>query len=376
MSHPVRKFRIAHLTSVHPRHDTRVFIKQCRSLANHGYAVTLIVADGKGDADEDGVSIVDVGKPAGRRQRIFGTTRRVFAQAIALDADLYHLHDPELLPAGLQLKKLGKKVIFDSHEDVPRQILGKPYIPSAARGLLSVAFDRYEHHACARLDGIIAATPFIRDKFLRMHPRVVDINNFPILGELETDQAWLNKPQEVCYIGGLGRIRGIMELVHACESLHTPARVNLAGRFSEPEVEKAAKARTGWQRINELGFLDRAGIRKTLARSVAGLVTLHPVINYLDALPVKMFEYMAAGIAVIASDFPLWREIVDGSECGLCVDPLDPMAIAGAIDYLVTNPDVAYRMGQNGRYAVATRYNWSIEERKLFDFYAAIVGEG
>jgi glycosyltransferase involved in cell wall biosynthesis len=85
-----------------------------------------------------------------------------------------------------------------------------------------------------------------------------------------------------------------------------------------------------------------------------------------------MFEYMAAGVPVIASHFPLWRQIVEGNACGICVDPLDPQAIAGAIDYLATHPEDAERMGRNGQRAVAAKYNWNIEEQKLLDFYAAL----
>ena len=123
---------------------------------------------------------------------------------------------------------------------------------------------------------------------------------------------------------------------------------------------------------NAPGHLDRDGIGRLLAASRAGLVTLHPTVNHLDALPVKMFEYMAAGIPVIASDFPLWRGIVDGAGCGLCVDPRDPAAIAAAIDYLAGHPEIARRMGENGRAAVHARYNWRTESTKLIAFYAQL----
>jgi glycosyltransferase involved in cell wall biosynthesis len=129
----------------------------------------------------------------------------------------------------------------------------------------------------------------------------------------------------------------------------------------------------GWQAVNEQGFVDRAGVRQVLGRSVAGLVTFHSLPNHIDAQPNKMFEYMSAGIPVIASDFPLWREIVLGNECGLCVDPMDAAAIAKAIDYLVQHPDEARQMGENGRRAVLERYNWSVEEAKLLGFYNQIL---
>jgi glycosyltransferase involved in cell wall biosynthesis len=361
--------KIVHLTSAHPRHDTRIFVKQCRSLAEHGYQVTLVVADDAGDSCPDGVRIVDAGRLPGRVNRVLRTTRRVFDQALRLDADIFHLHDPELIPAGLKLKRLGKKVIFDAHEDVPGQLLGKPYLGPIRRRLLSTSFSAYERYACRRFDGIIAATPFIRDKFLQINSSTVDVNNYPVVSEFDGAAQWADKSTRVCYVGNLTAMRGIRELVRACALLQSPADLALGGQFSEPALEAEVSSYAGWARVNQLGQLDRLGVRAVMADAMAGLVTLHPVVNYLDALPVKMFEYMAAGIPVIASNFPLWRDIVQGSQCGLCVDPLDPQAIAAAIDYLVMNPHAAMRMGENGRKAVAEKYNWPLESRKLIAFY-------
>jgi glycosyltransferase involved in cell wall biosynthesis len=367
--------KIAHLTSAHPRNDTRIFLKMCSSLASHGHTISLVVADGNSDEISNDVRIYDAGASTGRFDRIRNAPERVFAQALALDADLYHLHDPELIPIGLKLKRLGHRVVFDSHEDVPKQMLSKPYLNKPALWLISKAFSAYEAWACAKLDGVIAATPFIRDKFLSINYNTVDINNFPMLEELNTDVEWGNKQVEVCYVGGIAKIRGIAEVCQAMGLIQTKARLNLCGSFSEPGVEQSVQAMPGWQQVNELGFVDRLGVRDVLSRSIAGLVTFHPLPNHINAQPNKMFEYMSAGIPVIASDFPLWREIILGNDCGLLVDPFDPAAIAKAIDYFVSNPKEAQRMGANGRKAVNERYNWDIEERKLFAFYGRTLSQ-
>lgn len=364
--------RIAHLTSAHPRNDTRIFIKQCRTLAAHGYDVTLVVADDKGDERREGVTITDVGRLPGRIKRIVGTTRRVRAKAMELNADIYHIHDPELLPVGLTLKRLGKKVIFDSHEDVPRQLLTKPYLGPLSGKIASLAFSLIERYACSRFDGIIAATPFIRNNLLKINPRTVDVNNFPMESEFAHATTWANKRNEVCYVGGIGAIRGIREIIHASQHLHSSARINLVGRFSDPKLEAELKASSGWARVNEHGFLDRGGVSDVMERSLAGIVTFHPLPNHVDSLPTKMFEYMSAGIPVVASDFPLWREIIEGSQCGICIDPLDPRAVAAAIDYIITHPQTAEKMGQNGRLAVERKYNWTAQANTLTDFYGVI----
>ncbi len=363
--------KVVHLTSVHPRNDTRIFLKECCSLFQHGYKVSLVVADGNGDAVVDGVSIYDVGKSSGRLSRMVKTTGKIYKEALSLNADIYHLHDPELIPTGLKLLRKKKTVFFDAHEDLPKQILAKPYLRSWQARLLSIFLSEYERYSLRKFSGIITATPFIRDKFLTINKNTVDVNNFPLLGELSAiDQPlqWNRKKNWVCYVGGLTLIRGIKEIVSAMTETRSSVRLQLAGAFRESTFEQEVKSLPGWEMVDELGFLDRPGIRRVLDESIAGLVTLHPVINYLDALAVKMFEYMSAGLPVIASNFPLWKKIIEEHNCGICVDPLDPQAIAEAIDFLLSHPKKAMEMGENGRQAVIEQYNWNREEEKLFVF--------
>lgn len=367
-------FHIAHLTSAHPRYDTRIFIKMCSSLTQQNYDVSLVVADGIEDEIKNSVNIHDVGKLDGRINRILKTTQNVYKKSLELNADLYHIHDPELIPIGLKLKKKGKKVIFDAHEDLPKQLLSKPYLKNYQQKFLSWVVEKYEQWACSKFDAIIAATPYIRDKFLAINSNSIDINNFPILGELASPvQNWDSKSPYIVYVGGISEIRGIYELIQAIDMTQSDIKLQLGGKFSESIFENKIKKSSGWNKVNELGWLNRQQVAEVYAQSRVGIVTLHPTINYLDSLPVKMFEYMCAGLPVIASDFPLWKAIIEGDQCGICVDPLNSKAIATAIDYIINNPIEAEKMGNNGKKVVAEKYNWGTEEIKLFNLYSSLL---
>jgi glycosyltransferase involved in cell wall biosynthesis len=367
--------KTVHLTSVHPRYDTRIFLKECRSLAANGYDVSLLVADGKGDEKKDGVQILDVGASSGRLARMAMTTRRILKRAIALDAAIYHLHDPELLPVGLSLTRRGKQVIFDAHEDVPKQLLAKTYLGPRRLRLISRLYASFERYACRRFAGVVAATPTIGDKFLAINDQTVVVNNFPFLDELESDMPWDQDRDSVCYVGAISATRGIREIVEAIGKAKPSARLILAGAFAEPNTEEDVRSMQGWSKTEALGYIGRDELREVLGRSAAGLVTLHRTPNHMESQPIKMFEYMSAGIPVIASDIPLWQRIISEAECGYCVDPHDSDAIAAKIDELLSNQAEAKRLGANGRRAIEDRYNWTAEERKLLGLYATLTGQ-
>lgn len=340
-----------------------------------GYDVSLVVADGLGDGTDANVRIKDTGKASGRLSRMVGSAYRVYAAGLKLNADLYHLHDPELLPYALALKARGKRVIFDAHENLPAQILTKPYLKPVLRRSISRAVDLGENWIALRLDAVVGATPTIEKKFERVGvSRAENISNFPLMGELESPPQMTTARNGVCYVGGASRIRGIVELVQAMDRAHDGTQLTIAGRFQPESLRDEVATLPGWKRVALLGFVDRTGVRDLMAGCVAGIVTFLPVPNHIDAQPNKMFEYMSAGLPVIASDFPLWRQIIAGNDCGLLVDPENPQDIADAIDALVRDPEMARRMGENGSRAVKEKYNWGVEEKKLLALYSELIG--
>ncbi|MBC8487848.1 MAG: glycosyltransferase family 4 protein [Bacteroidetes bacterium] len=364
--------KVCHITTVHPEKDVRIFYKECKSLAKHGFEVKLIVINGK-SFTEDGVEVIGVPcNYSGRLQRFLKAPKAAYRKALQVDAGIYHFHDPEFLPYANKLKRKGKKVIYDVHEDLPRQILSKYWINKNIRKIISSATERFENSVCKKLDFIITATPFIRNRFININPNVLDINNFPVLDFEKELPDWSCRENKVCYIGSLTKVRGITELVKSLSYIEG-VTLELGGTFSPEEYRNEIIKTEGWDRVTEYGFVNRKTADEIMARSVAGMVNLHPIINYIDSLPVKMFEYMEAGVPVIASNFPLWKEIVEDNNCGICIDPFKPDQIARAINSIVENPQQAEEMGRNGLRIVKEKYNWEIEKKKLVSIYTDLI---
>ena len=365
------------LTTVHSTFDTRIFHKEAKTLVSAGYEVTLIVQHERNEAVE-GIQVLALPKSRSRFHRMFGTTWKAFRLALAQSADVYHIHDPELLPVAALLKIVTRgKIIYDVHEDVPRQILRKHWIPKVLRHPVSIGFSLAERAFARLLDQVIPATQMVAHHF--RHPRIEVIHNYP---DLEMFRELPPSPKEreanrLVYIGGISRARGIVEMTKALDPVLCPRDVGLTliGGFVLPELEQEVSELPGFRRVDYLGSLPWHDAWSLARGATAGLVLLHPGPNHTDNLPTKLFEYMAAELPVIASDFPLWREIVEGSQCGVTVDPLDPKAIAAAIEYLVANPEEAKQMGRNGRLAVEQVYNWRREAERMVSLYECILAE-
>lgn len=365
--------KVAHVTSVHQPTDTRIFHKECKTLQQAGYEVVLI-APHEEDVWSEGIRIRAVPIPRNRLERMSRTLWQVYRVSIQEDAQVYHFHDPELISVGLLLKLKGKKVIYDVHEDLPRQILSKEWItPWLRRGISTVA-EVIEGLAGRCFDQIIAVTPKIADRFHK--ERTTIVKNYPLMEELmgTSSGPYEARPPLVSYIAaGITVHRGLREMVGAISLLSDDyqARLVLAGKLSPSSLRD--EQRLGWERVDEVGFLDREGVKQLLSQTRIGMVTHHPLVNYVDSIPVKLFEYMAAGVPVVASHFPLWKEYVEGSCCGICVNPLDEKEISTAIEWLLCHPEEAREMGENGIRAIQASYNWNIESRKLLDVYAVLL---
>lgn len=370
----MKNAKVVHLTSVHSALDNRIYYRECLSLVDAGFRVT-IVGPHPSDVDTNHVHIKAIPREKARLARMTRAAWRVCVEGLRENADLYHFHDPELIPAGLFLRARGKKVVYDIHEDLPKRILSKHYLPRWTRRAISWFWDRAESAACSFFSALVTVTPFIAERFQTIHKPIAVVLNYPRAEDFAAGQVstpWHTRRSSVAYIGGVTVNRGIREMVTAMSLLpdSLPASLEIAGN-DVPEHDRSDElARLpGWQRVRKHGILDRTGIARLLSEVRAGLVVIHPTSAFLQAVPVKMFEYMAAGLPVIASDFPIWRRMIGHLDCALLVDPLDPRAIAGAIEYLLTHARESEEMGRRGQAAVREQFNWDVQAQKLCRLY-------
>lgn len=368
--------KAVHLTSVHPANDARIRQKECATLAAAGWDVVLIACAARSEFGPDGVHLVAIPPVRGRLARATLTAWRVYRAAVKEEADLYQVHDPELLPWAFLLKVHGKRVVYDVHEDLPMDILGKPWIPRPLRRIVAAGAAGLEWLAGRALDQVVAATPFIAQRFAQQG--VTLVQNFPRATEFPTcsGRSYAARPAAFAYIGGIQRERGITEMIDAIGLLAAGGRaeLRLAGHFGSDGLRGAVSIRPGWRYVRWEGWVDRVGVAELLGGVRAGLVVLHPLPNYRESQPTKLFEYMSAGLPVIASDFPLWRRIVSEAECGLLVDPLDPASIANAMRWILEHPEEAEAMGKRGRDAALSEYSWAPEGHRLVSLCERLTG--
>ncbi len=211
--------KVCHMTSAHTQEDIRIFHKECVSLAKAGHE-TYQVSCGE-TYDKFGVHLIGIGEATkSRKKRMTESSRKVYETAKAIDADVYHFHDPELLPYGLKLKKSGKKVIFDSHEDIPAQIMDKDWIPKPVRKIVSTGYRTYETYVVKHLDAVIAATPHIAELFKSRCKKVVVVNNYPKLDDIEFHTTpFSERDPIIAYAGGIDESRGEKIMIEAMKKV-------------------------------------------------------------------------------------------------------------------------------------------------------------
>ena len=356
--------KVCHITSGHGPKDGRIFEKMIMSLSTK-YKVVEIAPNVEDTLIND-VPIYGVPVSSNKLKRLMGL-RRFYKKAIEIDADVYHIHEPELIPVAIKLKKNGKKVIYDSHEDTPMQILGMTWIPSILRKPLSVMFAHYEKKYLKYFDAVVSVTPSIVSRLGKYNKNTYMITNYPIVKEFIDNRKW---GKSVSFAGGISSQWMHDKILKAINI--ADVRYLLAGKCTESYLN-ILKSESAWSKVDFKGLIPFTSVNNMIQESSAGMALNDYVANvgfHKGSLGnTKLFEYMMAGIPVIATDFELWKDIIDRYDCGTCVNPHDENQIADAITYYINNPAIAKNKGDNGRKAIIAEYNWGIQEKILFQMY-------
>lgn len=368
--------KICHLTSVHSIDDVRIFLKECTSLAANGFDVTLIACGDTAFEDiKNGVKRISLCVPVKNRlHRMIKRTKTIYRMALLVNADIYHFHDPELLPVGRKLKKMGKIVVYDSHEDTAVLIKSREWIPIIIRYFLSPIYAYYETRIVRELDAIISVTPSIVEKFKKVNSKTYQVTNFPIV-ETTTFNKQKIERRNICFAGNITPSYMLENVINSL-SKTIGIKLILAGEPMSNHYLNVLKSTDGWNNVEYLGRISHGAVNALYSQTLIGIACLGYLANVgykqgtLGVL--KLFEFMNAGMAVICTDSILWKKIVDKENCGLCVNPYNIDEIANAIKYLVNNPKIALEMGINGRKAVKREYNWESQEKILIELYRNI----
>lgn len=371
--------RVCHITSVHIAYDTRIFLKECRSLVQAGYEVKLVAQHPKREI-VDGIEIIPVNrKGKGRLTRILFFVWRVCYAALKTKSQVYHLHDPELVPVGVFMRLMGKKVIFDIHENIARQIKAKHYLPF--KSLISKLYGIVDWISAKAFFIILAEYSYekIYSKWTKNYEIVLNMPDFDFLLPFQNTQRVYNQTLELYYVGGITFVRGIETVVKGISELKDRGYdvvFHCVGPYEDSMMEEI-KAIPEFENVkNEIHFYGSKRLDLALEMSKKchiGLSVLLPIENYLESYSTKIFEYMAIGLPVITSDFELYRNVIERHNCGFCVDPNDPVQLADKMEYFTKDNNAISEMGNNGIAAAKTHYNWKREEEKLLNVYSKVL---
>lgn len=363
---------IAHVSSAHRWSDNRVHLKEAASLASAGYSVKLIAVEHDVDVPNTGVQVCLLPTRSRLKRMTLGSMQAVWL-AFRSKAGIIHLHDPELVWAVPILRRFARKVIYDAHENLPDQVRDKAYLNTPARKILVVVAKGLVKLG-GRADAVVAATETIAQTF--PSDRTAVVHNYPRIRSQDVQsKPLLERAFRVGYVGGMSEVRGALQMVDSFAHSAFPDhwRVDIAGDTAPPDLLISLQGREGWRRVDYRGLVGPEEARDMLNECRLGMVLFRRNAAHLDALPTKMFEYFASGVPVIASDFPLWRRIVEQYDCGTLVDETSAGAIASAVANYDRNPDLLLRHGKNALAASAS-LNWAHEEKALLDVYERLSG--
>jgi len=359
------------LANGHTPFDTRIFVKEARTLQHAGYEVCLILPHDKDD-EKDGIRVLATAPIRHGVDKLFLSPWRIFGKAMKQSRrSVYVIHDSDILFIGILLKLLGRKVVYDAHEDTPLQISYQHWIPRPLRKPYGWMYFMIEKVCGWTFDAIMVAEPVIARYFPKNKTYLV--RNFPsaISFREHPGMPYTSRKSWMTYVGALTEPRGLYEMLEGARAAEATVQFDfvLGGKFSPPHLQTDVLKR---YRVNFLGWVSYAGLVDLLFESRVGIIIPNPNPRYVTNYPVKLFEFMAAGLPVIASKEGEAAKFVQECNGGILVNPLDVNEVRDAIVWLFSHPEEAEAMGKRGQRLIFEKYNWEKEEETLLKVMAGI----
>lgn len=365
--------KICHVTSAHNRYDGRIFLKQCKSLSKK-YDVSLLCCDDLDDEIKDNVKIISTHhKFKNRYDRMLNSNKVLKRKCLEINADVYQFHDADLLSLALYMKKKGKKVIFDSHEDYVALLLEREWVPKMLRKPLSKIYEVKEKRVLKKIDYVICAPQHIIKRIRKINKNAEIITNYPIIDE-NVSKKNESKENILIFAGGIRSDWNHEVVIKAIQDIPN-IKYYLIGSCSKEYYEKLKELDQNKkvQFFNKMPFSE---VKKMYTKANMGiaLCSYRPNVNYKEGSlgNTKIFEFMMYELPVIFTDFVCFKNINKESQYGISVNPYDVNEVKAAIEYLIKNKKEAEKYGKNGRKLVETKYNWKEQEKVLFQIYDKI----
>lgn len=366
--------RIFLATSAHSWDDIRILRKEAVSLVKEHQVELHAPAPFEYREYED---IKIYGLPEWEKVSDRRTIRRELRRRIKIsDAEIFHFHDPELIPLAVAVKLFyRKRVIYDIHEDYPSYILHKTWIFKPIRGLVAACFRQLERFACRFFDHLITTSLAINDNYVH-YPTTI-VTNYP---RLQFNGKFPDKPQggtAFVYAGSMEDIRGIRELGHAfLEAVNRsslPLKLHVAGSVRGSEGFRRDMGKIfKHQSVNYHGVLEFEKAMELMNTCHVGLIPFLPVLSNQNIVPHKLFDYMAAGLTIMASNYPGWpTELIDG-EIGMLFDPLSQESTVECLMALAAEPERTEQMGRRACQLVHEQFSWDSQAEKLLNVYKSL----
>lgn len=362
--------KLTHLTAVHPRYDTRIFHKHACFAAASGFNVTILVNDKIHDEVLNNVRINSTNAYfESKAKRILHSLFFFPFRALSIKSDLYVIHDPELIPCGIFLKFLRKKIIFDIHEDYNLVHFGNEVFLNS---FLSFFYKGLSNFFIRHIDGVFVVNQRLFSQYLPIAKRLIVVPNYPILRRVNHKSKTMHdKKIRIIFAGGItedwniGRIASLLSDIEDVE-FHVAGKFNayLNSLLLNKDIKMIYHGQLKHDEVIELMVQMDMGIAFSSSIQLQGEGSIGNT---------KVFEYLASGLAVIVNDNQVWREVIEGNNLGFVLSKIEE--IPSLLEEIRKNKHILEDKKIDSTKFIVEKYNWNLTYLDVLRLYKEVCNE-